>query len=45
MEARKGTTTLGIVCKDGVVLAADNRATAGSLIANKNVTSTCSNNR
>lgn len=37
MEARKGTTTLGIVCKDGIVLAADNRATAGSLIANKKV--------
>lgn len=30
-----GTTTIGIVCKDGVVLAADKRATAGNFIANK----------
>ncbi|MBI2545859.1 proteasome subunit beta [Candidatus Woesearchaeota archaeon] len=30
-----GTTTVGIVCKDGIVLAADKRATAGYLIANK----------
>ncbi len=37
MDAKKGTTTIGIVCKDVVVLAADNRATAGTLIANKNV--------
>ncbi len=33
---KTGTTTLGIVCKDGIVLAADKRATAGYLIANKN---------
>ncbi|MFW6231319.1 MAG: proteasome subunit beta [Nanoarchaeota archaeon] len=32
---KTGTTTLGIVCKDGVVLAADKRATAGNFIANK----------
>ncbi len=32
---KTGTTTVGIVCKDGVVLAADKRATAGHLIANK----------
>ena len=32
-----GTTTVGLVCKDCVVLAADKRATAGNLIANKNV--------
>ncbi len=31
----KGTTTVGILCKDGVVLAADKRATAGHLIADK----------
>ncbi|HYA71148.1 MAG TPA: archaeal proteasome endopeptidase complex subunit beta [Thermoplasmata archaeon] len=31
----KGTTTLGMVCKDGVVLATERRATAGSFIANK----------
>jgi len=30
-----GTTTVGIMCKDGVVLAADKRATAGNLIVNK----------
>lgn len=29
---RKGTTTVGIVCKDGVVLAADKRATAGFVV-------------
>src|SRR3990172_11330492 len=34
-EVETGTTTLGIVCKDGVVLAADRRATAGTLIAHK----------
>jgi proteasome beta subunit len=32
---KTGTTTLGIVCKDGIVLAADKRATAGNLIAQK----------
>lgn len=32
-----GTTTLGVVCKDCVILAADKRATAGNLIVNKNV--------
>ena len=32
---KTGTTTLGIVCKDGIVLAADKRATAGYLIAQK----------
>ncbi len=31
----KGTTTVGILCKDGIVLAADKRATAGHLIADK----------
>lgn len=30
---KTGTTTVGIVCKDGIVLAADKRATAGNLIA------------
>ena len=34
-EVETGTTTLGLVCKDGVVLAADRRATAGFLIAHK----------
>jgi len=36
-EAKKGTTTVGIVAKDGVVLAADKRATMGYLIASKGV--------
>lgn len=31
-ELKTGTTTLGIVCKDCVILAADTRATAGNLI-------------
>jgi len=35
-EIRKtGTTTLGLVCKDAVVVAADKKATMGYLIANK----------
>jgi proteasome beta subunit len=32
---KTGTTILGIVCKDGVVMAADNRATAGYTIMSK----------
>jgi len=31
-----GTTILGIVCKDGVVMAADRQVTAGNLVVNKN---------
>ncbi|HXY47763.1 MAG TPA: archaeal proteasome endopeptidase complex subunit beta [Thermoplasmata archaeon] len=31
----KGTTTVGLVCKDGVVLATERRATAGNMISNK----------
>ena len=34
---KKGTTTVGIMCKDGIVLAADKRATAGNFIADKKV--------
>jgi proteasome beta subunit len=34
---KTGTTTLGLVCKDGIVLAADRRATAGHFIAAKKV--------
>lgn len=34
-EVKKGTTTLGMVCKDGVVLAAERRAIMGTLIAHK----------
>ncbi|MCX8147502.1 MAG: proteasome subunit beta [Candidatus Woesearchaeota archaeon] len=32
---KTGTTTIGIICKEGVVLAADKRATAGSMIVGK----------
>lgn len=32
---KTGTTTVGIVCKDGIVLAADKRATMGYLIGHK----------
>ncbi len=31
----KGTTTIGLVCKDGIVLASEQRATMGYLIASK----------
>jgi proteasome beta subunit len=34
-QLKTGTTTIGIMCKDGVVLASDMRATAGSMIVNK----------
>lgn len=38
IQARKtGTTTVGIVCKDGVVLATDRRATMGYYIASKDI--------
>src|SRR3989344_2605972 len=40
MEAnpKHGTTTIAMVCKDGIIMAADRRATAGYLIANKKTT-------
>jgi proteasome beta subunit len=34
-QIKTGTTTLGLVCKDAVILGADNRITAGSFIAGK----------
>lgn len=34
---KTGTTTVGLVCKDGVVLASDKRATMGYYIASKDV--------
>jgi len=37
---KKGTTTIGVVCKDAVILAADKRASMGYLIANKEVEKT-----
>ncbi|MBI3026605.1 proteasome subunit beta [Candidatus Woesearchaeota archaeon] len=35
MDMKTGTTTLGLVCKDALILAADKRATAGYLISYK----------
>jgi len=32
---KTGTTTVGLICKDGIVLAADKRATSGYLVADK----------
>jgi proteasome beta subunit len=32
---KTGTTTLGLLCRDGIVLAADRRATMGNIIADK----------
>lgn len=37
MDVKKGTTTVGIVCKEGIVLGADRRVTAGTLIAHKKI--------
>lgn len=34
-ELKKGTTTIGMVCKEGVVMATEMRATMGTLIAHK----------
>jgi proteasome beta subunit len=36
-QLKTGTTTVGIVCKDAIILAADKRATAGHFIADKRV--------
>jgi len=32
---KSGTTILGIVCKDGVVMAADRQSSAGTIVMNK----------
>ena len=34
---KTGTSILGIVCKDGIVMAGDRRSTAGNLVLNKNI--------
>ena len=34
-SALKGTTTIGVVCKDGVILASDTRVTLGTFVAHK----------
>ncbi len=36
VKIKKGTTTVGIVCRDGLVVSAEKRATIGSFIADKN---------
>jgi len=36
-DVKTGTTTLGMVCKDGIILAADKRATVGGFIASKDI--------
>ena len=36
-QLKTGTTTIGIVNKDGVVLASEHRATMGNFIAHKEV--------
>jgi proteasome beta subunit len=33
---KSGTTIIGIVCKDGVVMASDRQSTAGTIVMNKN---------
>lgn len=34
---KSGTTLLGIVCKDGIVMGADRQSTAGNLVVGKNI--------
>lgn len=36
-QLKTGTTTIGIVCKDGIIIAADKRATAGHYVAGRAV--------
>ena len=38
IKKMKGTTTVGLICSDGIVMAADKRATMGYFIANKDTT-------
>lgn len=37
---KSGTTIIGIVCKDGIVMASDRRSTAGNMVVGKNVQKT-----
>ncbi len=37
---KSGTTIIGIVCKDGVVMASDRRSTAGTIVMSKNIQKT-----
>ncbi len=36
-ELKTGTTTVGIICEDSVILGADKRATAGNMVVHKEV--------
>ena len=36
LQLKTGTTTVAVMCKDGIVVAADKRVTAGNQIVNKN---------
>lgn len=35
MDVMKGTTTVGLICDDAVILATDKRASLGNLVADK----------
>jgi proteasome beta subunit len=37
---KTGTTILGIVCKDGIVMASDRQISAGNLVVSKNYAKT-----
>lgn len=37
---KSGTTIIGIVCKDGVIMASDRRSTAGTIVMSKNIQKT-----
>ncbi len=37
-KLKTGTTTIGIICPDGVVLGCDSRATVGNMIVSKDIT-------
>ena len=36
-ETKKGTTTVGLLCSDGVIIASEKKATMGNLVANPEV--------
>ena len=33
---KTGTSLIGLVCKDGIILGADRQVTAGTIVTNKN---------
>ena len=36
-----GTTLVGVVCKDGIIMGSDRQSTAGNLVVGKNVQKLC----